>query len=91
MQQSRDGSGETQMAYFNFTFENTQNDQTFVVEDQKDTSKNPIFAGPVNHGDFSPPIACWTSADGKGRVAIQGSSGVKKLYDIRSDGDSVRY
>ena len=79
------------MPFLNFTFENTNSDQTFTVTDQKDSSRNPIFTGPVNHGDESSSIQCWQGSDGTGRVLISGDASVGQYFDIRTDNDKVRY
>lgn len=79
------------MAYFGFTFENTNDGQTFTVMDQIDSSKNPIFHGPVNHNDSSSSISCWVGDDDKGRVTIQGDHGPLVSFDVTKDGDALSY
>lgn len=79
------------MAYFTFTFRNTNPDQTFQVLDLKDTSRNPIFNGPVNHNDSSTPIQCWVGSDNKGRVQLNGSVSAALLEDIEYDGFQFDY
>lgn len=79
------------MAYYTFTFENTNDGQTFTVLDKLDSSKNPIFRGPVNHNQTSPSIRCWVGDHEKGRVSIEGEYGPLVEYDVRDDGEVLRY
>lgn len=78
------------MPYMSFSFENTNQDQVFEYWDKKENNKNyPV--GPVNHNDTSPSCQCWKDSDGKGRIALKGSTGPTVEYDIRGDGESIRY
>ncbi|WP_175952383.1 hypothetical protein [Burkholderia sp. BCC0405] len=79
------------MSYINFTFENSQDDQTITVTDLIDNSRNPIFVGPINHNDQSSAITCWAGADGHGRVNVRGDKSLGLDQDIDGDGYSFTY
>lgn len=78
------------MATLTFTIENTNQDQVLTVMDLKNSS-NIIFQGPVNHGDTTVLISCWKGSDDRGRIEISGSSSQTQQYDIRTDGEQIRY
>lgn len=78
------------MAYISFSFENTNGDQTFEYFDENENNKQ-YSVGPVNHGDTSPPCRCWQGSDDKGRILLKGSEGPAVSFDIRQDGEQIRY
>jgi len=79
------------MAYISFSFQNSNDDQTFTVSDSIDTSRNPIFQGPINHNEWSPSIQCWAGGDGKGEVVVRGDKGPSLNQEIDKDGDTFSY
>ena len=79
------------MAYFNFTFTNSNEGQTFIVVDLLDSSRNPIFHAPVNHNATSSSISCWVGDNSKGQVSIQGERGPLVSFDIDSDNQILDY
>lgn len=74
-----------------FQFSNTGADQVFIVNDLLDSTRNPIFNGPVNHGDNSPSIECWQGGNGRGQVNIKGSIGPSQNRDIYDNNEIVDY
>ncbi len=79
------------MPSMSFTIYNTNEDQSFTVNDLKDTTKNPIWTGAINHNSSSPPIQCWKGSDERGRIEILGSASGDLLADVDDDGAQVRY
>lgn len=60
------------MAYFTFTFNNTNDDQNFWFDDLIDTAGNPRQIGVVNYDTTSGPQQCWVGEDGNGRIQLNG-------------------
>lgn len=79
------------MAYYNFSFTNTGDDQTFIVSDLIDTTKNPIFRGVLNHDATSPSIECWVGSNNTGMVSVQGEKGVTLNQEIDRDNQTFDY
>jgi hypothetical protein len=79
------------MAFYTFTFNNTQDDQTFSYNDTIDVSKNPIVVGAVNKGDTSAPQSCWVGGGGKGNIVLSGNKGAALISDIPNDGYNFDY
>ena len=79
------------MTTISFTFRNTQQDQTIQVLDRIDTTKNPIFSGPLNNGQASDPIQCWADTDGHGNVLVRGDASAGMEQTIDRDGYTFDY
>jgi hypothetical protein len=79
------------MPHLSFTIYNTNDDQSFTVNDLKDTTRNPIWTGAINHNESSPTIQCWKGSDDKGRIEMIGSVSVAQLADVRDEGEEIRY
>jgi hypothetical protein len=60
--------------------------RTIQVFDQIDTSKNPIFNGPLNPWRTSDRIQYWAGSDGNGNVVVQGALSPISRQTIGSDG-----
>jgi hypothetical protein len=78
------------MPHLTFRVENTNDDQVITVLDKKNGNAE-IFKEPLNHNEVSHDIQCWQGSDGKGRVEISGSVSVAVLYDVRENGEVLRY
>ena len=79
------------MPYIQFTFENTNQDQSFQFDDEIDVSNNPRMVGPVNHNDTSPVCQCWAGSDGRGKIILTGSISGSLAETIDEDGYSFRF
>lgn len=62
------------MSYISFKVRNTNSDQMIVVNDNLDTSKNPIFNEFLNKDETSDLIYCAKNSDGEGRISINGTN-----------------
>jgi len=74
-----------------FQIRNSNDDQIFVVDDLLDPTKNPIFNGPINHGDLSPEISCWQGGNGRGQINIKGSISPSYNKDVYEDTKVLDY
>ena len=79
------------MPTLSFTILNTQDDQSFTVNDLKDTTHNPMWTGAINHNDPSPSISCWQGSDGTGQIQIIGTVSVGQQADVTQDGQQIPF
>ena len=79
------------MTYISFFFENSNQDQSFSYEDEKDPTGNPHHIGPVNSGDESGPHQCWAGSDGEGSIVLIGTGSGRLRQEISSDNYRFRY
>lgn len=79
------------MAYYTFSFENTNSDQSFTYKDERDDGADEYDVGPINHNDTSPQCRCWVGSDGHGEITLTGSVSGKLHQDILYDEYSFRY
>jgi hypothetical protein len=79
------------MAYYTFTFRNTQDDQSFSFVDEINDVGNPHQIGAVNHDTDSPEQKCWVGGDNKGSITLTGTVGPSVIQEIPNDGYSFDY
>jgi len=77
------------MAYYSFTFTNTNPDQQFSYDDVRNGTTTNV--GTVNHGDTSPLQQCWVGSDGNGEIYLIGSVTGRVHYDLRGDNENLNY
>ncbi len=79
------------MAYYNFTFNNTNEDQDFLYDDLIDLDSNPHEVGVVNHDTTSETFQCWVGSDGNGKIQLKGKMSGPLNVDVKEDNYNFDY